>query len=324
MTSPGADSGDRWPDRWLVLRIPLPPEPSRRERVVDLLMEGDLQGMEPRGVEEREDGLVVYVAPPSPSEGGVGALVERLRHGLRQVGETRAADGIQPGWQAHEAWAEHWRKGFGTRRITGRIVVTPSWEPVDPAPGEVVIVVDPGMAFGTSEHPTTRGCLRLLDGRVESGTRVADVGAGSGILSMACAFLGARFVLALELDPWACTAARENVDRNGLTERVRVLSRSVGADFLPGEEPFDGIVANIEAGILRPLVPGFARGLRPGGWLILSGILDSEAADMRAAAEDAGFRFIEEDREGEWWSAAFAGPPGAAGAPRPDGSPPPR
>jgi len=306
-------SAARWPDRWLVLRIPLAPDPGRRERVVDLLMEGGLEGLEPRGVEEQEDGLVVYVAPPAQSEGGVGPLVERLRHGLRQLGETRAADGIQPGWQAHEAWAEHWRRGFGTRRITDRIVVTPSWEPVEPAPGEVVLVVDPGMAFGTSEHPTTRGCLRLLDGRVEVGIRVADVGAGSGILSMACALLGARSVLALELDPWACTAARENVERNGLDGRVAVRSRAVGPDFLPGEEPFDGIVANIEAGILRPLVPGFARGLRPGGWLILSGILDTEAASMRATAEAAGFRFIEEDREGEWWSAAFLGPGGAAG-----------
>jgi ribosomal protein L11 methyltransferase len=313
VTHPDEEPSARWPDRWLVLRIPIGPDAARRERVVDLLMNGGVEGLDPRGVEEREDGLVVYVAPPSPSEGGVGPLVERLRHALRQGGEARAADGIQPGWQAHEAWAEHWRRGFGTRRITDRIVVTPSWEPVAPTPGEIVLVVDPGMAFGTSEHPTTRGCLRLLDGRVEAGTRVADVGAGSGILSMACALLGARSVLALELDPWACTAARENVERNGLVGRVTVQSRAVGTDFLPGVAPFDGIVANIEAGILRPLVPGFARGLRPGGWLILSGILDTEAAAMRAIAEAAGFRFIEEDREAEWWSAAFLGPGAAAG-----------
>ncbi|CAN5778475.1 hypothetical protein BH23GEM11_BH23GEM11_03410 [soil metagenome] len=324
MTAPTAESDERWPDRWLVLRIPLASDPARRERVVDLLMDGGLEGLEPRGVEEREDGLVVYLAAPGPAEGGVGPLVERLRHGLRAVGEPRAADGIVPGWQAHEAWADHWRRGFGTRRITERIVVTPSWEPVEPAPGEIVLVVDPGMAFGTSEHPTTRGCLRLLDGRVEAGARVADVGAGSGILSMACARLGARSVLALELDPWACTAARENVERNGLTGTVEIRSRAVGADFLPGEDPFDGIVANIEAGILRPLVPGFVRGLRPGGWLILSGILDSEAVEMRATAEAAGFRFISEDREGEWWSAAFLGPAGAAGDRRPDGPRPPR
>jgi len=299
------------------------PDSARRERVVDFLMEGGLGATAPRGVEEQEDELVVYLPPPSGSEGGVGGLVERLRRGLRELGEERAADVVHPGWQPHEAWAEHWRAGFGTRWITPRILVTPSWLPVEAGPGEVVLIVDPGMAFGTSEHPTTRGCLRLLDRLVEPGSRWADVGSGSGILAMACARLGARSVLALELDPWACTAARENLERNGLTGAVRVESRAVGPEFLPGEEPFDGIVANIEAGILRPLVPGFARGLRPGGHLLLSGILQVEASTLRGVAEDAGFRFLAEDREGEWWTAAFRLDPVAAASSSPGGPPPP-
>lgn len=323
MSGEASPEGDRWPDRWLVLRIPVSPDPVRRERVVDFLMEGGLGETQPRGVEEQEGGLVVYLPPPSVAEGGVGAVVERVRRGLRHLGEDRASDAVRPGWQAHEAWAEHWRAGFGTRRITPRIVVTPSWEPVEAAPGDLVLVVDPGMAFGTSEHPTTRGCLRLLDRHVEPGSRWADVGSGSGILAMACARLGADTVLALELDPWACTAARENLERNGLTETVRVESRAVGPAFLPGEEPFDGIVANIEAGILKPLVPGFARGLRSGGVLVLSGILLAEAPVMREIAEATGFHFVEEDREEEWWSCAFRLDSAAADAPGPGGPPPP-
>lgn len=290
------------PDRWLVLHVPAPPDEALRERIVALLMEAMWSAESPRGVEERDDGLVVYLPPP---DDGVPAIVQALKAALRDEGLHAAAAGVRPSWQPHEAWADHWRRGFGTRRVTPRIVVTPTWEPVVAAPEEIVLVLDPGLAFGTSEHPTTRGCLRLLDGRVLPGSRVADVGAGSGILSLAAAHLGATEVLALELDPWACNAARDNVERNGMAHRVRVVARGVGPAFVAGEAPFDGIVANIETPILRPLVAGFARGLVPDGWLVLSGILASEADDMRRTTEAAGFRFEAEDVEGGWWSGAF-------------------
>src|SRR5690606_29236824 len=133
------------------------------------------------------------------------------------------------------------------------------------------------MAFGTAEHPTTRGSLRLLDPLVEKGIRVADIGAGSGILSIAAALLGAGRVIAVEMDPWSCRAARENTVLNGVDDRVEIREERVGPELLPGEGPFDGIVANIESGILRPLLPSFARDLRESGWLVLSGILQTEA-----------------------------------------------
>jgi ribosomal protein L11 methyltransferase len=290
------------PDRWLVLHLPVGPDPELRERLVALLMESGWSGEAPRGVEERRDGLVVYLPPP---ESGVASLVERLKAELEAGGAPEVAAGVRPSWQPHEAWADHWRRGFGTRRITPRITVTPTWEPVNAARGEIVLTLDPGMAFGTAEHATTRGCLRLMDGRVQPGTRVADVGAGSGILSIAAAHLGAASVLALELDPWACTAARENAERNGVADRVRVVSRGVGPAFVEGEAAFHGIVANIETPILRPLVPGFARGLVPGGWLILSGILEPDGPGMVGTAAAAGFHLEAEDREAGWWSAAF-------------------
>jgi ribosomal protein L11 methyltransferase len=304
-------SGGGPPDRWLVLHLQVSRDPELRERVVDLLM-GGLPGTErPRGVEEREDALVIYLPPPP--EGGSDAVVEGVRTLVEGEGLVEAVREITAGWQPHEAWADHWRRGFGTRRITDRIVVTPSWEPVRPSPGEVVLVLDPGMAFGTSEHPTTRGCLRLLDGLVTPGTRIADVGSGSGILALAAAGLGAREVVAVELDPWAATAARENAERNGVADRVRVLSRGVGRGFLPGEGVFDGIVANIETPILRPLLPGFAQGVEEGGWLVLSGILESEAGEMTDRAREAGFRRTAVDAEEEWWSAAFVRVAGAPG-----------
>lgn len=306
MTAPQAQGGAGEapaPERWLALHLPVGENPLLREGVVDLLLSGALPGDPPRGVEEREEGLVAYFAPPAD---GVAPLVEAVRAGLREMGAGATAGALRPAWQPHEAWADHWRRGFATRVITERITVTPSWIPAQPAPGGIVVVVDPGIAFGTSEHPTTRGCLRLLDGRVAPGGRFADIGAGSGILAVSAALLGAREVVAVELDPWACAAARENVERNGVSDRVRVVSRAVGEDFLPGEPPFDGIVANIETPLLLPLLGGFARGLAPGGWLLLSGILaGEEAAQMRGAASRAGFTLEEEDREGEWWSGAF-------------------
>lgn len=302
-------SEDSPPDRWIVVRIGLRADPSVRERIVDGLLAGTILSdagipSEPRGVEERDDELVVFLPPID--EVGFDVLGPALRRALLETA-PEGADGLSVdlSWQPHEAWSELWRQGFHTRRISPRILVTPPWEPVDEAPGEAVVVIDPGMAFGTSEHPTTRGCLRLLDPRVEPGRRWVDVGAGSGILAIACAKLGAESVLALELDPWACTAARENADRNGVSGRVRVRARAVNEDFIPGEPPFDGLVANIESGILLPLLGGFAQGVRDGGCMILSGILQTEAHRIRAGAEAVGFAFIEADEEGEWWSAAF-------------------
>jgi hypothetical protein len=112
-------------------------------------------------------------------------------------------------------------------------------------------------------------------------------------------------VIAVEMDSWSCTAARENLLLNGVTDRVEVREERVGTALIPGEPPFDGLLANIESGILLPLLPSFARGVRPGGWLVLSGILQSEADGILEAAHAVGFLPIAEDREEEWWTGSF-------------------
>jgi ribosomal protein L11 methyltransferase len=260
----------------------------------------------PHGVEERDDALVAYLPDPGEAAEVVARSVgERL---ARAVGASHPLV-VETAWQPHEAWSDLWRQGFKPRRITPRLVVAPSWAPPEPGPGDVVLTLDPGMAFGTAEHPTTRGCLRLLDARIAPGDRIADIGAGSGVLSIAAALLGAERVVAVELDPWAVTAARENVEANGVGDRVEVRAGAVGPAFLPGEAPFHGIVANIEAGILLPLLPGFRGGLEPGGWLILSGILADEAGRVVEAAGALGLELEAEDREEAWWSGAFRSPP---------------
>jgi ribosomal protein L11 methyltransferase len=184
-------------------------------------------------------------------------------------------------------------------------MVSPTWEEAAVGEGVHLLSLDPGMAFGTAEHATTRGALRLLDPRLRAGDRVADVGAGSGILSIAAALLGARCVLAVEMDPWACQVARENAERNGVLDRIQIVQAEVGPEALPGELPFDLIVANLESATLRRLLVGLRRSATVEGWTLLGGVLLSEADAIVRAAKESGFSLDDEDREEEWWTGAF-------------------
>lgn len=282
------------PRRWLELRARSSATADRSALVADALI---ARGA--RGVEERAGWYVAYFEEPDDPEAFVAEVARSLEDDTG-IDSIR----IEFGWQAHEDWADTWKRGLGERRVTDRIVVHPSWVEVSEArEGDIVIVLDPGMAFGTAEHGTTRGCLRLLDGVVEVGDRILDVGAGSGILAIAAARLGASDVLAIEGDPLACEAMRENVDRNGVGDRVQVRQGLATAGTLADEEHVSGIVANIETGLLSPLFEGFADALPEGGWLVVSGILEDEWAGVRDGLEAQGFRFEQLDADGPWRSA---------------------
>jgi ribosomal protein L11 methyltransferase len=169
----------------------------------------------------------------------------------------------------------------------------------------VVIEVDPEMAFGTGEHGTTRGCLRLLDGVIQLGDRVLDVGSGSGILAIAAARLGAGKVVAVEYDPDANLNARDNLVRNGVEDRVRIVEAMADEEVLAVLGTFDLVLANILSGVIRPLLPAFHSALRDSGEprLIVSGILHTEHPEVLRDAEAAGFHVARVDAEEEWWSA---------------------
>jgi ribosomal protein L11 methyltransferase len=250
-----------------------------------------------RAVWEQDGRLVTHVPEPEHPDDFVRGAEARIRS---LCGDPTLA--LEVSWQEHEEWAETWRRGLAPRRVTPRLVVTPSWETLRSDPGDVVITVDPGMAFGNAEHGTTRGCLRLLDGAVRAGERVLDVGAGSGILSIAAARLGAGEVLAIEADPVACDTARENVFTNGVAERVRVVEAWADASSLAEWGPFDGVLANIESASLERLLPGIAASVREGGWVILSGVLEAELDGLRAAASSWMLRTEAVDADGEWRS----------------------
>ena len=289
-----SDSSDATPDRWLALSVD-----SISPMASELLVE-PLLGLGARGVQEVEDRLITYVPPPPDPE----AFVRRVHDVLREAaGLDHLA--LTWCWQDHEDWSVLWRQGLGPRTITDRLVITPSWCEAEAPQGAVVVTIDPGMAFGTAEHETTRGSLRLMDRALCPGQRLLDVGCGSAILAISAARLGALSVLAVDVDPYACEAARENAAVNGVTESVEIENAPVTADWLGGRGPFDGILANIQPAVLVPLLESFARTLRPGGWLILSGITEAKWLAVSQSAALLDLQLEEVDAEGEWRTGWF-------------------
>lgn len=281
---------------WLELSARGPDGDERTPLVAEALL--SLGG---RAVEEREGWFLTHVPAPEHAESYVEEARERLVAvtGIAEV-QVRARD------VPEEDWTESWKRGLAPRRVTSRLWVTPTWHAVEAGPGDLVVVLDPGMAFGTAEHGTTRGCLRLLDRAVTGGSRVLDVGAGSGILAIAAARMGAAEVVAVEGDELAVEAIAENVARNGVQEVVTCRPTWADATLLASLGPCDGVVANIESRTLVALMSAFHTALRPGGWLILSGILDVEWPEVRACAEGEGFTLEALDEDGEWRSARLA------------------
>ena len=288
------------PGRWLELRARRSNGPEEDDgELAQALVE--LGG---RAVEERDGWLITHLPEPVDPDAFVHEVTPFLS---RWLGEPVT---VVHGWRTAEDWAETWKRGLGPRRITHRLWVTPSWERVEAGTDAVVVVVDPGMAFGTAEHATTRGALRLLDRTLHPGERVVDVGAGSGILAIAAALLGAAEVVAVEGDPVAAPYGRENLGRNGVAARVRWLESRADAALLRGLGPVDGFLANLESGVLLRLLPGLWDGVRPGGWLILSGITGEEWEGFAHDVTCAGLSLEAMDLEDEWCSGHFSRPPG--------------
>jgi ribosomal protein L11 methyltransferase len=285
------------PERWLQVRLRSP-----SAELIAALAEG-LVACGGTAIEERGDELVSYLPLGVDGAPDADTVVATLRAHLRTVLGAEPPELVVDD-VADEDWLARWRAGLGPRRIGERLVVAPTWSEVEADPGQVVIRIDPQMAFGTGEHASTRGVLRLLQRAVAPGHRLLDVGTGSAILAIAAARLDAAFVVAVESDPEAMENAAENIERNGVADRITLLCNRVDDAFLDayGGGAFDGIVANVLSGVLQPLLPAFHRGLASGGWAILSGILSDEAGRMKAAAEEAGFAVEAEDAEEQWWS----------------------
>jgi ribosomal protein L11 methyltransferase len=307
---------DRHDTAWLELAVDVDLEAV--EAVSEILARVATGGttVEP-GFELVEEGLGARVDPSRPAvvrgyvpagdgapgaleaaEAATGLVSAALGHlqafGLRPIGELRTR-------VVHEAdWAETWKAFFPVQRVGRHLVIRPSWREFEARPADVVLVLDPGMAFGTGLHPTTRLCLAALEPLADDGrladARVLDVGCGSGILAIAAVRLGAASAFGVDTDPIAVEATLANARRNGLGRRIAARAGSLPS----GEPPFDIVLANLIAGVLIEIARALRAELRPGGRLVASGIFVDREPEVRAAFDAVGLDVETRMTEGDW------------------------
>lgn len=250
------------------------------------------------------------------AEAGAGAITITLYFEDDEEGHSRLAEAQKLLSQMPEVsftadetgddseWLYKWQEHFKPSKVGERIVVKPGWEDYEAADGELVIEMDPGMAFGSGLHETTSMCIKALEKDLGGAydpsrypIKVLDVGTGTGILAMAAVLLGADEALGIDIDDEAVRVSNENIVKNGLEGRISIRHGNLmdGINYDP-----DIIVANLMADLVVMLSPAAAAQLRPGGVYITSGILDIKEDIVKKAIEDAGFDIIEVLADGEW------------------------
>ena len=235
-----------------------------------------------------------------PSDRNIPEAVAFLRARLAECcpDATVTTDGL-----SEEDWAENWKKYYHPIPF-GRLTVVPAWEEYTPKEGELILRMDPGTAFGTATHESTHMMIEFLTEEIRGGERVTDVGCGSGILALAARLCGARECTAYDLDPEAVRVAKKNIADSGLDHVSAEVSDLLSAVDLSGG-PYDFMAANIVADILLRLAPDAPPYIKKGGLLAVSGILSARADEVREGISAAGFTFLREKREGDWFAMLF-------------------
>ena len=229
-------------------------------------------------------------------------LLNQLIPDIKNLRRLESGDGlgsfsVEVSTRADSEWNDLWKLYFKPLRMTERLTVKPRWEQLTPGDGELIIEIDPGMAFGTGRHETTALCAVMLEAAVWPGAKVLDIGCGSGILSIAAVLLGAGEVLGVEIDETALGIARENIRLNGCDSRARVLRGDLtrGIDFQA-----DIVTANLVKDLIITLARDAGGNMRPGGVFIASGILDEEGDEVVSALADSGFKLVSARESGGW------------------------
>lgn len=255
------------------------------EHPIDIL--GPEMGFRVRGGEP----ILIRAYLPSSELGAV--LVSDLRLAMEAYPSVQLT--AKPIYE--QDWAVSWREFFGVVETGGRVVIIPTWIEHEVQPGQIPVRLDPGQAFGTGHHETTRLCLAALDGLAKPGVSMLDVGTGSGVLSIAAAKLGAERIVAIDIDPIAAEIARRNCDSNGVSAGIEI-SAGVLDPSHPGR--YDLVVSNISTPANTALAESFGAVVNPGGDLILSGILAVDAPGVVAAMNAHGFDQLSIAEERDW------------------------
>ncbi len=255
--------------------------------------------------DKQASSVTVYVERPLGVLRKLEATVREELARIERFGLETAPAEIRIAKVKREDWAESWKKYFKTIRVWRKLLIKPSWSKVQGAKGQAVVVLDPGLSFGTGQHPTTSYCLRRLTKAMKPGASLLDVGCGSGILAISAAKLGFAPVEAFDFDPVAVRVAQANMRRNRVDEKVKCRRQDLTKLPKGTKRKFDVICANLISDLLMGEVDRLIARLKPGGDLVVAGILSAQFAEVQKAFEGKGLELAESKVEREWQSGLF-------------------
>ena len=292
-------------DDWLELSIETPPEyVEPLTEIFHRYGEGGVAVEQPGGFNPDEGELPpvtdrVTVKTYIPDDHTANHRRSQIDIGVRLVAYLAPVTELRVRRVSQNEWQNSWKEFFHTLRIGRRMVICPTWREHEAQEDDVVVHLDPGMAFGTGHHPTTRMCLEVMEQTLTPGDRLLDLGCGSGILSIAAVKLGAGHAVGFEIDPVAVSAGRANISLNGVDSSIELVHGTVPSPrALP--QSFDYAVANISARVITDMSARIVESLAPGGKLLVSGFIEKHEADVVRALTGEGTTIEERSVDGDW------------------------